>query len=399
MNVSATPIPSGTITKSRIEYIDLLKAFTIFCVLWFHSLGGLNNAGGDINSDRYFLADPFHIFFVTFHMPLFFMISGFFFTSSLNLSFKEVLRKRFMVLIIPHITWSLIISLANWGMTFLGWKTAFYKPFTVLGQLQALIMPDPATELWFFKDLFLTDLIVFASCKLFKKRYVAFIGSMLFVLLVDAFGIVGKVQRFMMPIFWAGILLKTYYPFICRHLNKILIGGGILFVVCYYLYDFTYQIYICNFPPLINFQQSLAEGKIVFDFTNIGISVFRSLTGIVGSIFFFVLFQKCWKKNAVTSYLSRCGQLTVGIYGIQSILLQRLIGNILDFSDVNRLIYWSIITPCIAIFVFFTSVLMVKLIQRNKPLTFMLFGSSLVVDQGVSLQKNQLRDSQTKIAG
>jgi surface polysaccharide O-acyltransferase-like enzyme len=387
-----------SITKKRIEYIDLLKAFTMFCVLWFHSLGGLNNAGSDVNSDRYFLADPLHVFFVTFHMPLFFMISGFFFTSSLNLSFKEVLRKRFTYLIIPHITWSLIISLANWGMTFLGWKTAFYKPFSVRSQLQALVMPDPATELWFFKDLFLTTLIVFAFCKLFKKRYAAFIGSMLFVLLVDAFGIVGKVQRFMMPIFWTGILLKTYYPFICKHLNKVLIGGGILFVACYYLYDFTYQIYICDFPPLINFRQSLVEGKIVFDFTNIHASIFRSLAGIVGSIFLFTLFQRCWKKNAVTSYLSCYGQLTVGIYGIQSILLQRIIANILDFSNGNRLIYWSIITPGVAVFVFFVSVLIVRLIQWNKPLTFMLFGSSLVVDRGVGLQENQLQvdDSKTQ---
>jgi fucose 4-O-acetylase-like acetyltransferase len=385
--------------KNRIEYLDLLKAFTIFCVIWYHGIAGLNDAGRDVNSDRYFLADPLHVFFVTFHMPLFFMISGFFFTSSLNLSFKEVLKKRFTVLIIPHIAWSLILALANWGMTFLGWKMTFSKPFSIPSQLQALIMPDPSFDLWFFKDLFLTDLIVFASCKLFKKRYAAFIVSMLFVLLFDFFGIVGKAQRFMMPIFWTGILLKTYYPFICKHLNKILIGAGILFVVSYYLYDFRYQIYICDFPPLINFQQSLAEGKIVFDFTTIRAAFFRALAGIVGSIFFFTLFQRCWKKNAVTSYLSRCGQLSLGIYGIQSILLQRVIRNILDFSG-NKWIYWSIITPGVAVFVFFACVLIVRLIQRNKPLTFILFGSSLVVDRGVGLQKNQLQagDSQTQIA-
>jgi fucose 4-O-acetylase-like acetyltransferase len=386
--MDSTPVLLNS-TKKRIEYIDLLKCFGIFCVLWFHSLGGLNNTGGNVNSDRYFLADPLFVFFVTFNMPLFFMISGFFFTSSLNLSFKEVLRKRFTYLIIPHITWSLLISLANWGMTFLGWKTAFYKPFTFISQLQALIMPDPSTELWFFKDLFLTTMIVFVFCKLFKKRYMAFIGSMFFVLLVDAFGIVGKVQRFMMPIFWTGILLKTYYPLICKHLNKILIGGGILFVACYYLYDFTYQIYICDFPTLINFQQSFAEGKIVFDFTNIRAAVLRALAGIVGSIFFFTLFQRCWKKNTVTSFFSRCGQLTVGIYGIQSILLQRVIANVLDFSDGNRWVYWLIITPCSAVFSFFASVLIVKLIQRNKRLTFILFGSSLVVDQGVVCHENQ----------
>ncbi|MDR0629278.1 MAG: acyltransferase [Treponema sp.] len=368
------------ITKKRIEYIDLLKCFAIFCVLWYHSIGGLNDAGGDVNSDRYFLADPLHLFFVSFHMPLFFMISGFFFSSSL--SFKEVLRKRFTYLIIPHITWSLLISLANWGMTFLSWKMMFYKPFSVRSQLQALIMPNPSTDLWFFKDLFLTHLIVFISCKCFKKRYAAFIASMLFVLLVDAFGIVGKVQRFMMPIFWTGILLKTYYPLICKHLNKLLILSGISFVICLYFFDYTYIIYLVDFPTLINFQQSFAEGKLVFDFTHIGIQGFRLLTGLAGSIFFFALFQRCWRKNAITSFLSRCGQLTVGIYGIQSILLQRIMANILDFSNGNKWLYWLVITPGAAVFAFFACVLIVRLIQRNTRLTFVLFGSSLV-ERGV----------------
>jgi fucose 4-O-acetylase-like acetyltransferase len=390
----------NVLQKERIEYIDLLKAFTIFCLLWFHAIGGLNDAGFDVNSDRYSPADPLHVFFVTFHMPLFFMISGFFFTSSLNLRFTEVLRKKSATLLIPHITWSLLLSLANWGMTFLDWRTMTYKPFSVPAQLQALIMPNPSTDLWFFKDLFLTTLIVFASCKVFKKRYAAFMASMLFVLVVDAFGIVGKVQRFMMPIFWTGILLKTYYPFICKHLNKILIISGISFFICLRFFDYRYIIYLVDFPAVINFQQSLAEGKLVFDFTHIGIQGFRLLTGLAGSIFFFTLFQRCWKKNGLTSYLSRCGQLTLGIYGIQSILLQRIMANILDFSHGNKWLYWVIITPGAAAFVFFACVLIVRLIQRNPRLTFILFGSSLVVARGVLPKENQrpVDDSQIQSA-
>jgi fucose 4-O-acetylase-like acetyltransferase len=293
--------------KNRIEYIDLLKCFGIYCVLWTHSLG-------DVRTGWFFLSDPLHKFIVTFNMPLFFMVSGFFFGSSFDLSFKDFLRKKAAVLLIPHLAWSILISLMNWGMTFLGWRMPFVgesSQITFLSQLQALIRPDPATELWFFKDLFLTSLIVFTTCKIFKKRSRAFIASMFFVLLVDCFGIVGKVQRFMMPIFWAGILLKAYYPIFCKHLNKFLIGTTVAFAVCFYFYDYTYMIYLMDFPVLINFQQSLTEGKIIFDFTNIGISVFRSLTGIVGSIFFFALFQRCWKQNAVTSFLSHSGQVLI----------------------------------------------------------------------------------------
>jgi fucose 4-O-acetylase-like acetyltransferase len=359
-------------TKKRIEFIDLLKAFVIFCVLWNHSLG-------DLRTGYFFLADPVLKFLATFHMPLFFMISGFFFSSLLKLSFKDIFQKRFNELMVPHITWSLLITLMTWGMSFMGWRTPFAdKPFTIQSRIEALFIPDPGSELWFFRDLFLVTMIVFIACKIFKKPYIAFVASMLFVLPFNYFGLVDKMQRFLMPVFWIGILLKAYYPIFSKHLNKFLIGSGIVFILCVYFYDYTYIVHITGFPPLINFQQSLSERKIMFDFTNIGISVFRSFTGIMGSIFFFALFQRCWKKNSVTSFLSRCGQLTVGIYGIQAILLQRLMLNLLDFKNIDIWIFQFIITPITSAFVFFVSILIIRWIQQNKQLTFVLFGSSLL---------------------
>jgi fucose 4-O-acetylase-like acetyltransferase len=379
MNANATPIPSGTITKPRIEYIDLLKAFGIFCVLWFHSIEVLNNAIMDPTNEHWFRTDPLHTFIATFNMPLFFMISGFLFSSSLKLSFKEVLWKRFTVLIIPNIAWIIILAFSDWGMTFLGWSRTVPRPFSVLGQLEAFFIPEPRSDLWFFRELFITDMIVFIFCKIFKKRFTAFIASMSFALLFDCFGVITRMQRFMLPIFWTGILLKTYYPLFTKHLNKALISLGILFVVCVYFFDYTYMIYASNFPTIINFRQSFAEGKIVLDnIANIGISGIRFLTGAVGSLFFFALFQRFWKKNKVTSYLSSCGRLTIGIYGIQSVLLQRLLGNLLDFSNINIWLYRFVIALIASVFSFFACVLIVRLIQRNKRLSFMLFGSSLV---------------------
>ncbi|MHB9296593.1 hypothetical protein PilKf_02366 [Pillotina sp. SPG140] len=373
------------LTKQRIEFIDLLKCFAIFGVLWQHAVPGLNNANVVRTSEHYAFADPVFTFFITFHMPLFFMISGFFFVSSLNLSFNEVLRKRFFVLIIPHIAWIIILAFADYGMTFLGWRRASGRPFTVPGQLVAFLTPDPDTDLWFFRELFVTDLLVFIFCKLFKKRYIlAFVASMLFVTLFDWFGLTTRAQRYMMPVFWTGILLKAYYPVFTKHLNKFIISFGILFVVCCYFYlgnPLVYGLYFNKYQmAIINFQQSLAEGKLVLDFTNsgIGIGAFRSFTGIAGSIFFFALFQRFWKKNTVTSFLSRCGQLTVAIYGIQCILLMRIMGNVLDFSGTNIWLYRFVITPIAAVFAFFGCVLITRLIQKNKRLAFILFGSSLV---------------------
>ncbi|MDR0636414.1 MAG: acyltransferase [Treponema sp.] len=397
MNTSrVTPIPSIVIKKPRIEYIDLLKAFGIFCLLWFHSIGDLRTS----NDEWLLVADPVFKFIVTFNMPLFFMISGFLFAPSLNLNFKDFLKKKSAALLIPHVIWSLLIALMNYGMTFLGWRAGAPEPelaesFRVLSRIRAFFIPDPRADLWFFKDLFLSSLIVFVSCKLFKKRYVAFIASMIFVLIFDVFGLVGKMQRFLMPIFWTGILLKHYYPFVCRHINEVLTASGIVFAVCVYFFDFTYMIYISDFPPLINFPQSLLSKKIVFDVTDIDVSGFRLLTAVAGSIFFFTLFQRFWKKNKVTSLLSRCGQITLGVYGIQAIVLQGVMRNVLDFTDVNIWIYRFVITPVSAALVLAGCILTISLVQRNKSLTFILFGSSLV-ERGVIRSDN--KDAQVQDA-
>jgi fucose 4-O-acetylase-like acetyltransferase len=377
--MDSTPVLLDSSTKKRIEYIDLLKCFAIFSIMWFHSIG-------DLRTGYFVLADPVHKFFATLHMPIFFTVSGFFFISSFDLSFKNFLRRKSVALLIPHIAWGIIVVFADWGLAFAGWKRPFMdKSLTIPSFLQGLVAPDPGIgDFWFFKDLFLTQLIVFISCKIFKKRYIACIVSMLFVLIfsfpVQGHSIIGRMQRYLMPLFWLGICGKTYYPFICKHLNKLLISAGILFLVCFYFYDYTYIVYAMDFPPVINFQQSLTEKSLVFS-SNIGILVFSWITAATGSIFFFTLFQRFWKKNVITALLSRCGQITLGLYPLQAIVLQRIMNNTLDFPNVNILVYRFIITPFTAMFAFVVSALIVRLIQRNKGLTFMLFGSSLVVDQ------------------
>jgi hypothetical protein len=55
--------------------------------------GNLSNKENK-RDERYFEMDPLHTFIATFYMPLFFMISEFFFTSSFNLGFKEGLWEK-----------------------------------------------------------------------------------------------------------------------------------------------------------------------------------------------------------------------------------------------------------------------------------------------------------------
>lgn len=101
--------------KQRILFIDNLKCFAIFCVVLGHAL--------QYTSGKY-LEDNFVFNFIyTFHMPLFMMMSGYFFRTSLNLGLWSFVEKKTMQLLLPAICWSIIkiplTSISDIGGVFL----------------------------------------------------------------------------------------------------------------------------------------------------------------------------------------------------------------------------------------------------------------------------------------
>lgn len=94
-----------TINHQRISYIDQIKGFAIFLVVIGHSLENLlpgNPPGGILRELIY-----------SFHMPLFFMISGMLFHTPINL--WTAIKKKFIKLIVPFIIWGILFSLYLYG--------------------------------------------------------------------------------------------------------------------------------------------------------------------------------------------------------------------------------------------------------------------------------------------
>ena len=75
-----------THTPKRIPYLDFLKFFAIASVLLGHSVE--QTTGND------FWDNPTWSFIYTYHMPLFMLLCGYFFGSSLKLSFVELIKKK-----------------------------------------------------------------------------------------------------------------------------------------------------------------------------------------------------------------------------------------------------------------------------------------------------------------
>ena len=104
-------------SKARIPYLDFLKFFAIGSVLLGHSVEQLT--GND------YWDNPIWSFIYTYHMPLFMLLCGYFFGSSLKLTFGELLKKKFVQLLLPSVTAFIIVLTAVSVMGHNPWPALF----------------------------------------------------------------------------------------------------------------------------------------------------------------------------------------------------------------------------------------------------------------------------------
>ena len=174
--------------KQRIEYIDLLKGFSILWVVLLHSYYRTGEANEDLTEItwRTWL-------FVQYRMPLFFFASGIFFRLK---PFKEFLTKRINTIIIPFLGFWLIgflcaivkyVLIANYvsinfqGMgSFIDYATSLKGLFYLRPDVEPTLVNVP---LWFLVALFIVQLIHFLCCNFIKKKTIIFfIGMVLFII-------------------------------------------------------------------------------------------------------------------------------------------------------------------------------------------------------------------------
>lgn len=85
----------------RLQAFDAIKFFAIYLVLWGHAIQYV--MGGDYENNLVFRT------IYAFHMPLFMTISGYFATSSLELSLVPFLKRKFMQLLYPAFVFGILV--------------------------------------------------------------------------------------------------------------------------------------------------------------------------------------------------------------------------------------------------------------------------------------------------
>ena len=162
----------NTISRTRVEWLDILKGIAIILVVLGH-LPCVNGRSSAYNTLIY-----------SFHMDLFFCISGY--TASLsfahNPSAKKFIWRRILTLLIPYLTWCIfrnfLFNAWDWNSA----KNVFYSVWTGPGSLWFI----PA--LFFIQMVFVTYMVLTGKNATKLRQFIVFILVTLVILAYHRLG-------------------------------------------------------------------------------------------------------------------------------------------------------------------------------------------------------------------
>ena len=298
--------------QERLKFIDNLKAFAIVLVFIGHSIQYLGcEWGGQYNCLAFNLI-------YSFHMPLFMALSGFFFSSSLNMPFSEMVKKKSLYILLPAIIWSIP-------------KMVFTR--NILGVL--------IYNLWFLKSVWICYLIFYVILRLFDKK-IAYTIIMLISLFAPLEVLPGYLN-WMLPCFMLGIILKDHWSYINQNKHLLYICL-VIFIMSFYLYWYS----DLALPQIIHYII-----KIIMNFT--------------GVVFFIILFSWFNRSNMIISHI---GVNTLVLYAL-NILFCDVITHLKlpDYSDYKLMVIMISVVAQLA-----TYYVIINKMEKNKYTRLFLLG-------------------------
>lgn len=165
--------------SKRIEYIDIARGIGILLVVMGHN--------------DFALVSPFaYQVIYSFHMPLFFFLSGYFINTTIG--FWDFFKKRFNSLLKPFLFTLFLIYFGSLSFGKMGFETAILR---IVKSLYGTGRYIDWVQLWFLPHLFVVSLYAFVFYALMKKVHHQYVR---WAILLLTLGI-------------AGLFLQSFYPF------------------------------------------------------------------------------------------------------------------------------------------------------------------------------------------
>lgn len=330
-----TAISNSETQNHRIKWMDTLKLFTIFLVLWGHCIQHL------LSSDCH--SEPLYLFIYSFHMPLFMFISGFFGARIGEKKFSFVLKSKARQLLIPCLTSSVIFALL----------------------CNAWDIYSLVNMFWFLKSAFVCALCYYLISK--TKKF--FWPILLISLALCQTASIYKLNT-MFPCFVAGALANKYFGFITKHSKSIFFCSALVFILLYIGWDDS--IYSAKIRDLYS---TLPKKEFLFKFSYLRFYVIS--IGLAGSLMFISLFEylsHLIKPTNEGNLISEAGKYTLGIYILQTFIIEVFLRQFLSLDSSNFFTFNFLIAPLISIIVMGLCLLLIRLIHKNRLTSFLLLG-------------------------
>ena len=274
--------------SERQKWIDMIKGFAIISVVIGHACERVFFSGWADNLQIIHYVD---ILLNSYHMPLFFMASGYVYRMTeerKNSTFKEFVKKKALDLLLPY-SW---FAVAVWIGKFVFSKFVLKK----VSVLDLLIMyVNPVAFLWFIYVLFFISVFIWIMEKVFKDK--PFIIVPILVLMAIAYMFFKTdnrlIERFLYyPIFYyVGVLIYRNREKLTSKYIYIVIISGIVWVGLFILYY------------------------------NYSVDLLKIIVGMSGAVFFFTLFYSIFKNMSKSNFISTAGVNSMYIYIMHPIIM------------------------------------------------------------------------------
>jgi fucose 4-O-acetylase-like acetyltransferase len=248
-------------TAPRINFLDFIKGIAIICVIIGHG-------------EQETSLQNLFIFIFSFHMPIFFIISGFLFAdgNSIKLSFGEIAYKRFRSLILPYLITGLICFLVeifiylynstDYSYTFLLYGGKNFLQSLCYGAGKEVILLDTVFmtvgNAWFLPSLFSAIIIFYFFLKLFEK-YSIVIQSIIIILLTYAGSMIGQyiylpwsidISLVSQIFVFSGYLMRKYKIFEKKTPIWLFIAAASIWLLDLYMGGISMNERIYNYPAV-----------------------------------------------------------------------------------------------------------------------------------------------------
>ena len=339
--------------SKRIEWIDMLRGLAIICVILGHRQ----------YADSGFLSEYLEPEIYSFHIPLFFFVSGMVFSISKFNSFREFLVKKIKTIIFPMATFSLIYIL--FMFVYYGNIVGIKKYGTnyLVNRLIGIVLQlrDNKYEscLWFLTCLFLTQCILFWIIKILKDKTIPILIA------VICFSLVGCIYMYFK-------LPRLPWEIDCSFVATLFVGLGYLLKKEKGILEKINKLWMATFLIIINIltmylnYKYMGNHKADLAYSEIGMPIWYLLESISGVWVLFIIFSR-FKNNRPLSYIGKNSLVYYGMLDIMVFIPEFIIFKIIHL-DVTAIGDWSVIVNIIYTAIVCVSIVpIVELVNRKLP--------------------------------